>query len=253
MPCCFPGVGVGQHERSGADRRWARVGVGAGQGQRARADLGQAAVARDDAAERLVAAGVDGQGAAVGQLPAIVATTEDTRAASCSVPARDRRHARVGVGSVEHQQARARLLEGTRAADAGRAEVRPLGHRVAAVENERPVIGDGAAGRECAGGAAVADLQGSRADRRAAAIGIRAGQDQFAAAAEDHRITTLPLPLMPPPMVNKLPVAAVTLRLLPNVIGVSIVLLPPLLLIVADPPVAVLDKVNVLAPDGLIT
>ena len=60
-----------------------------------------------------------------------------------------------------------------------------------------------------------------------------------------------PLSLIAAAIVKVLPAEALTLRLLSSVIGTAIVLLPPLLLIVAEP--AVFDKVNVLAPDGLIT
>ena len=56
--------------------------------------------------------------------------------------------------------------------------------------------------------------------------------------------------LIDPLTVNVLPLVALTLRLLPMTTGAATVLLP-LSLIVAVP--VVLDKVNVLAPDGLMS
>ena len=55
------------------------------------------------------------------------------------------------------------------------------------------------------------------------------------------------LSLMPPAMVDALPVVAVTLKLLPRTMGALIAWLPPLLLSAAVL-VSVLAKVNVLVP-----
>ncbi len=60
------------------------------------------------------------------------------------------------------------------------------------------------------------------------------------------------LSLMPPAIVNALPVVALTFKLLPSTMGALIAWLPPLLLSAAVL-VSVLAKVNVLAPDAAIT
>ena len=60
--------------------------------------------------------------------------------------------------------------------DAGAGDDAAEGDAVGAVEGEHAVVGDIAGDR--AGGAAVADLQGAGRDRRAAAVGVGAGQDQ---------------------------------------------------------------------------
>ncbi len=61
------------------------------------------------------------------------------------------------------------------------------------------------------------------------------------------------LPLMPPATVNEPPLATPTPRLLPSAIGALIVLLPVSLIVAVPAVPAVLARVNVLAPDGLIT
>jgi hypothetical protein len=56
------------------------------------------------------------------------------------------------------------LDEATGAGDGRAAEVRALGHRIAAIDRECAVVEDGAAVGNAAGGAAIAELQGAAAD-----------------------------------------------------------------------------------------
>ena len=80
---------------------------------------------------------------------------------------------------------------------AGAADHAAKGERVAAVEDQRAVVDDVAG--DAAGRAAIADLQRAGADRRAAGIGIVAGQGR---ACRRRLLVSAPVPLITPAKVS---------------------------------------------------
>ncbi len=165
------GAAVADLQRTAADRRGAGIGVVTRQRQCAGAALGQRAGAADHARIGQRVAAVEGKHAVVHDVAddragdAAVADLQDARA--------DRGAAGIGAVSRQDQRAGAGLGERARAADhAG------IGQRVAAVEHQSAVVDDIAG--DAAGRAAAADLQRAVADRRAAGIDVRAGENKRA-------------------------------------------------------------------------
>ena len=181
------GAAVADLQRAGADRRAAGVGVGAGEDRGAGPDLGERAGAADHA-------GIGQRVAAVEHQRGVVDDVADDTAGGAAVadlqrPRADRRAAGIGVGAGEDRGSGPGLGE-----RAGAADHAGIGHRVAAVEDERAVVDDVA--DDAAGGAAIADLQRAGADRRGAGIGVGAGEDR----GSGRRLwVSEPVPLITPP------------------------------------------------------
>ena len=129
------------------------------------------------------AARVSGRALAIAALVSRVAAIERERGAGRAEagiggdrdrPCADGGAAGVAVGAGQRQRAGADLAERSAAADrAGE------GERVAAVEQQRAIVGDIAG--EAAGGRAGADLEGAGSDGGAAGIAVGAGQGERSA------------------------------------------------------------------------
>src|SRR5258708_6634728 len=105
--------------------------VAGGQRQRAGAELVEGTATGDYPAERLVAAGVDDECAAVGNGCAIIAAAQDTRAADRKRAAADGRRAAVGIITGKNFQTRAALDQVDRAGavfDDSAERAGPVGH-----------------------------------------------------------------------------------------------------------------------------
>ncbi|MCR5864931.1 hypothetical protein LRS14_06665 [Aquincola sp. J276] len=159
----------------------AQVGVVGGEREQAAAGLREAAVALQQAGQGEVGAPVHHQGTVEVDGPAArraagAAVAQLQRAAGVDGGA-----AAVAVVGGQREQAGACLPQGAAAADG-------VGQRdgIAAVDDQRAVVGDGAAGHR-AGGAAVAQLQAAAGrDAGAARIAVAAGQREVAAALLDE-------------------------------------------------------------------
>ena len=184
-------------QRARADRRAAGIGVHGGQGGRTVARLHECAAAADHAGQRHRIAPVDRERGVVHDIPADAAR----RAAGADLQRAgiDRRAPGVRVRCVEDHRTGTFLPERTRAADhtgerrVARAGINEIaatgdatahGHRIAAVDRQGRVVHHIAG--DAARRAARADLQRAGVDRRAAGVGIGAGQDRRAAALLDN-------------------------------------------------------------------
>ncbi len=168
--CAEVSVG-GDLQDAGVEEGPAGIAVGTGQDRRSRTGLRHRSRPADDPGEALDAAAVEDQRAIVGDVAddaaAGAAIAELQRAAT------DHGAAGVGVGAGQDRRSGASLRHRSRPADDA-AEVQ----RIAAVEDQRTVIGDVA--DDAAAGAAIAELQRAAADHRAARIAVGARQDQRA-------------------------------------------------------------------------
>ena len=162
---------IAQAEGAVADPRSAGIGLVGGPGQRIGAELGDAAGAADGA-------GVDQVVAAVEHQRAVVEDVADHAAAGAAIAqlqgaGGDRGAAGIGVVRGQHHGAGAQLLQAAAAADDAVER-----DRVGAVEGQHACVPHIAL--DAAAAAAIADLQRSSRDVRAARVGVLAGQYQGA-------------------------------------------------------------------------
>ena len=158
------GAAVSELQRASLDRRAARIRVRASKNQRPGTHLLERPGAAESAADRQRVAAVEGERAVVDEgarteLPGGAAVSDLERAAL------DRRRSGVAVRTGQDGRAAAALHE--RASPADRAAER---HGVRPIEDQKRFVADVAA--QAAARAAIAHLQRSRSDRRAAAVGV---------------------------------------------------------------------------------
>ena len=166
-------AGAADGDGSGIDCGVARVGVVPREGERAAGVFDERTRAADHAAEGLVVRAAVNKGAAVGDIPRVVAPTQPASRCDFKNSGADRGGARVGAVAGERECAAAVFRERTGAADrAGEGLV------VRSRENQHAAVGDRtgvASPTQPPGGS---DFECSRIDRRVAAVAVVAREGQ---------------------------------------------------------------------------
>ena len=161
------GAAAAQLQRTGGDRGATAIVVRAGERRRAGAELTERAATRNIAGECDGIGSIDDERGIVGDVAGDRA--RGAAAAQLQCAGSDRSATAIGVGAGERRRAGADLTE--------RAAARNIAGEcdgIGPIDRERGIVGDVAGDRT--GGAAAAQLQRTGADRRAATIGIGAGQ-----------------------------------------------------------------------------